>query len=55
MPGNPRWIKFEKHQGTSADIDVALAQFAQERLGRFLVQNATLDSIGLLTRETRLA
>jgi hypothetical protein len=55
MPGNPRWIKFEKHQGTSADIDVALAQFAQQRLGRFLIHNATLDSIGLLSRETRLA
>jgi hypothetical protein len=37
MPGNPRWIKFQNHNGSSADIDVALAQFAQQRLDRFLV------------------
>lgn len=53
MPGDPRWIKFQKHNGTSADVDVALAEFAQQRLNRFLDQNATLESIGLLTKEAR--
>jgi hypothetical protein len=42
MPGNPRWIKFQKHNSTSADIDVALAEFAQQKLDRFLDQNSTM-------------
>ena len=53
MPGNPRWVKFEKHNGTSADIDVALAQFAQQKLARFTGETPTIESIGLLTKVAR--
>lgn len=53
MPGNPRWIKFVKHDGSMADIDVALAQFAQQRLDRFIDGKPTIESIGLLTKEAR--
>jgi hypothetical protein len=53
--GNPRWIKFQAHNGTSADIDVALAEFAQQKLDRFLDTNVTVHSIGLLTQAARKA
>lgn len=49
--GNPRWIQHKTKDGYK-DVELALAQYAQQKLGMFKDNTVSLENAELVTRDT---